>query len=261
MIENLDRIVIRKIQQIVEEDNALQEKFYDKWGIKSKQIGARLLDNGLHGGAWSKLNSIKNLNINEKSKVLNIGPEIGVESFMLAELCKNIYVADPDDSSLKILEAISNKYVTEANISAKSILSFINSGFKMSPKKISSEKRNYTSVRETLGNSLPTYYDIQNNSLIRDINHKYDLIFVHKIITTLSRFTDNTFEEVFINCVNVLIPLLDSRGRVSWTEPRSLIFKAGEYLKNMKDIELEVIEYPIPILDEKYIQYVISRVK
>lgn len=255
MIEKLDEIVVKKLKIIIENDINLANRLYKRWGVTTKDIESKLNDYGLHGGVWSKKKSIENLSMKGDEKVLNIGPEIGTETLMLAEISNNVSVTDPDKDSLSLLRDISKNYVTERNVIADKVIRFYDCGFKMDSKKIEFEKNNYNAVFNVLGRGLPTYYDLSQPKGIKRIGEKYDVIFIHKILTTLKRFTDKSFEAVFFDCVYELSCLLN-KGVISWTEPSNLLLDSE--LK-YKDISFKKLSYLLPQLNERYSQFIIHK--
>ena len=258
MIENLDKLVLRKLKDILYVNDILAERFFKKWGVTREDISFQLNDFGLHGGLWSKNKSIENLSLDGNEKVLNIGPEIGTESLMLAEIFSNVHVADPDIVSLSLLKDISKKYTIESGISAHKVIKFLNYGFWMSTEKIMLEQKNYAAVQDTLGRGLPTYYNLNNTKNVKNLDQKYDVIFIHKILTTLKRFTKNSYEETFSNCVSVLKPLLQRKGYISWTEPSDLL---PERKTTIEKTNSKKLVYKIPELNEEYAQYFFQNIE
>lgn len=260
MIENIDKLVISKMKKILSTNPSLAQRFFNKWSITIDNIDTQLSDYGLHGGTWSKKKSLENLNLKGSEKILNIGPEIGTEVFMLAELAANtsdVHILDPDSTSLTLLKDISKLYITESNIQANKILKFFAYGFQMTPEKIFLEQENYKAVHTTLGRGLPTFYNLETSKSLRELDQKYDVIYVHKILTTLKRFTDNSFTSVFSTSVSELKILLQKKGFISWTEPSSLI---SDDKVMVEGFNVERLVYRIPEINEEYSQYILHNI-
>ncbi len=252
--------VIKKLSIVINSKADISNSFYNKWGIHGKDIITKLNDKGLHGGLYSKVKSIKNALKHKQhgSKVLNIGPETGVELFLLLELGLEIDVCEPDIENLRLLKLISKNYITEDGKIAYKNMNFLNVGFRMNKKKLASEQRNYLSIHQMNKTGLPTFYKISPKiEPISSLNKKYDIIFIHKVLTSLSRFCDETPTEIFIKSIKELIPKISSDGLISWTEPMQLIDSNYQF-DNLVSVA-KLINYTIPDIKEKYIQILIYK--
>lgn len=251
--------VLKKVANVISSNPKIANRFLKKWGIQSDQIEHKLGDQGLHGGVYSKIKSINNIkrSILQDSKILDIGPETGIEVFLLSEFGADVWVCEPDVDNLKLLKSISKKYVTSAGKVAFRQLHFKRVGFRLTKNKLASEQRNFLSVFKVIKTGLPTYYNIpEDMEKFSNISTKFDIVFVHKVLTTLSRFSTKPIEEIFTEAVKELWPSVAVKGIVSWTEPASLFDIISRISLPGKS---KKIEYTIPNVKEKYVQFIIKK--
>ena len=255
--DKFDKRVVGKMSSVISSFPELSDKYLRKWGIPISQLERHLLDYGFHGGAWSKQMSLQHLDIKQGIKVLDIGPETGIEMCMLGELGADLGVIEPDGDNLHLLRMIATRYVTEAGSVLADHVDFYKSGFPMDTAKLQAEKRNYTAVLSLRQKGFPTYYNISEMNEISLLPGDIDCIFIHKIITTLSRFTGREPYKVLIENSKLVWPLLKTGGVMSWTEPAVLL----SHLPSKEGLpgNTRKISYRLPIVNEEYVQLIISK--
>lgn len=253
------QIVVDKLCNILENSPDLSKKFYFKWGVDGKNFRRKITDPLTHGGYISKMTSLNNLNLSGVNKILDIGPEMGLEVFMLSEIASSVVVCDPDQSNLDLIREIANHYINDRGQSINKIIDFRALGFNNNESFSVEEKNRYESIVKKLGHSLPAFYDVTSVEPLSNLKDKFDLVFIHKILTTITRSgTEDPFE-VFKKAVENIKELINSQGTCSWTEPE-FVFEQKDILNNIskiRSVKIKVIEYIPTGLQEKFIQLLI----
>lgn len=245
--------ITKKMSEAIISDNHLSKEYLKKWNIAPQDIVNQLSSAGLHGGIYSKVKSLNNLKIDENLTVLNIGPETGFEVFLLAELFGRVIVCDPDEDNLILLKKIACAYQTEAGIPASEKITFLPLGINNSDT-FSEEKRIYNSLKQFGCNSMPTFYNVTSKKEISDLQIPVDLVFIHKILSTITRSASLKSEVVFSNAVQTLRTLLNKGGKISWTEPKAVWEQKKVDLSLYEGL---IYEYELQKLEDTYIQIVI----
>ena len=254
--------VVDKLQTILNENDNISTLFFNKWGVDKKSFKLKITNPLTHGGYISKSISINNIEVDKDTTVLDIGPEMGLEVFMLSESAKKIIVCDPDQDNLMLIKLIAEKYVNNAGLNVGEIVEFRPLGFNNSDTFVIEEKNRYEGIVEKLGHSLPAFYNVSSSDAVRDITEtKFDLVFVHKILTTITRSNTVDSYKVFRQAVDDILPLLENDGICSWTEPE-FVFEQKQILSQlryMNQLKYSVIDYQPKELPEKFIQLLIGK--
>ncbi|OGD81328.1 hypothetical protein A2572_02295 [Candidatus Collierbacteria bacterium RIFOXYD1_FULL_40_9] len=255
--------VVEKIYNVLSEDHVLANEFYQKWGVSLADFKRKITDPLTHGGYVSKLKSIENLEIRKETSVLDIGPEMGLEVFMLAELTDKVTVCDPDVSNLKLISDIARKYIKDGGVRKGVLINFEPLGFGNDVDSIARERTMYNDIVEKLGHSLPAFYNIASERNLNILKEEmFDLIFIHKILTTITRSKAEKPFVVFCEAIEVIKKLLKVGGVCSWTEPE-FVWEQKRVLNNLtkiKGVIVEKIEYHPKELPEKFVQLFIYKV-
>jgi hypothetical protein len=255
--------VPEKIADVLIDNEKIGNDFYKRWGIPPNQYVAKIRSNELHGGFESKLKSISNLVVHPNMTIMNIGPEMGIESFMMAELADKVYVCDPDSTILKLVNDIACQYICENGEKSSKKMEFLHAGFKIDEVN-SKDREQYKSINSILNHALPTYYDVDSTKEIESLSFKVDIVFIHKILTTLTRFSPpNSDLDIVSYIIDVLADKLNSHGIISWTEPS---FVWEKYLLKNKKIYNQLLahstrkSYRLTHCDDIYNQYIFSKI-
>jgi hypothetical protein len=112
----------------LEEDVKLRDAYYQRFDpdyVSYSPEDSRediLLALSFYGGYRTRRRLIEAVPIIPDGIVLNIGPEMGTESFMLAELYNRVLVAEPDARTAEILSELTRHYKTEDGRNASDII-------------------------------------------------------------------------------------------------------------------------------------------
>jgi len=126
-IPNRKKFFSKFVGAIVEDENT-QRGYFKRFGIKHneqtpektrEQIIGKLSN---YGGYTLRRKLVECVPINSDDYVLDIGPEMGIECFLLAEAYKRVLVAEPDATSANLLKSIAEYYYTEDGRKASEIL-------------------------------------------------------------------------------------------------------------------------------------------
>lgn len=253
--------VIDKIFNILKNDSDLAIEFKTKWGVELNDFRKKISDPLTHGGYISKISSLEKLHIKKNMTILDIGPEMGLEVYILSEFARQLTVCDPDEDNLKLINKIASKYKNEKDENISDFIEFKPLGFNNTEGVNKEEKIRYKNIISVLGHSLPTYYNVTSNRGISSLNrNSYDLIFIHKILTTITRSSSKNPFEIFKNAVDEISELLRVNGVCSWTEPEFVFLQKGILNKigSIDNIRIKFNEYQPDELPEKYIQMLIE---
>jgi len=252
--------VVNKMYEILLNDPILADNFYRKWGVRVSEFRQKITNPLTHGGYMSKITSINNLSIGKDTNLLDIGPEMGLEVFMFSEITDKIVVCDPDVSNLELIESIAKKYKNNSGVCVSSHMEFKPFGFGNDTDFIKKEMAMYGGIVNKLGHSLPAFYNVVSDESLSLLENKsFDLIFVHKILTTITRSQASRPFDVFYNAVVESMKLLNNGGVFSWTEP-DFVWEQKEILDNfckLKGIKVQRVEYEKD-LPEKFVQILMS---
>jgi len=252
-ITKLGDKVLQKMSAVIVSDKKLTDMYFNKWNINGNDIVNQLSSVNLHGGTYSKNMSLKNIKFDFGSSILNIGPETGYEVFLLAELFANVHVCDPDEDNLALLKRISKKYYTEVGTRASDKTTFLPYGIN-NKQTITGEKRIFKSLESIGLKGLPTFYNLTSKKEVGKIIGKFDVIFIHKILTTITRSATIPADIVFLTAIKTLKTLLKDGGQIFWTEPEAI------WSQNNIDVNLftkTVFKYKLRKLNESYVQIAI----
>lgn len=254
IIFSLADTVLEKMSFSISSEHHLSDLYFRKWNIESKNIIDCLSASGLHGGIYSKVRSLANLKVNKHLTVLNIGPETGFETFLLVELFNKVLVCDPDEDNLKLLEEIAKRYQTEKGVLANKRITFLPFGIN-NKSTFSEEKRIYNSLKESGLNSMPTFYNITSKKEIANLREKFDTVFIHKVLSTMTRSSNIRPDIVFKNAVQILRRKINKNGQISWTEPDAIWGQKDIILKFCRG---SIYKYKLADINETYVQIVIQ---
>jgi hypothetical protein len=250
--------IIHKIHKILINDPPLAKDYYLKWGIDLKDFENKINDPLIHGGYISKMISVNNLDCPKDIVILDIGPEMGLEVFMLAEFAKRIVVCDPDKENLDLIGMLVKKYRNNECNLISDFIEFKPYGINNNEIFAITENKRYESIVNKLGHSLPTFYRVTSTEDIDKLeNDKFDLIFIHKILTTITRSAEKNQDDIFFNAVRKLIIFLQKGGICSWTEPEFVFQQKGviENINKLDDINYSIISYQPAELAETFMQF------
>ncbi|MFZ2153151.1 MAG: hypothetical protein WAV41_03785 [Microgenomates group bacterium] len=225
--------------------------YFDKWGIRPENLITRLSDTNFHGGIESKIISIHNLPSKKYSTTLDIGPETGIEIFLLSEISAHLQVADPDEDNLILLKSITDKALP---IYSKNI-KYIPCGLDNSHTYLA-ENSYYTQLKKIQKNSIPTFYHLTSTSELANLDSKFDLIYIHKIISTISRSQKTPANSIFHKSLDTLFTKLNKKGIISWTEPK--FFWDQQKLTIPDKYKTKVIDYQLSNTADNYRQLLIT---
>lgn len=252
------QVAVDKMCSILESNHDLSKRFYLKWGVESTNFRKKITDPLTHGGYISKMISLNNLKLSKTNKVLDIGPEMGLEVFMLSEFAENITVCDPDQSNLDLIKMIASHYVNDRGQSINEVAEFRALGFNNDESFSVEEKNRYESIVKKIGHSLPAFYEVTSVEPLSSLKDKFDLVFIHKILTTITRSGKKDSFEVFKNALEDVRKLIGSRGICSWTEPE-FVWEQKDIMNNISKIDgvkVRFVEYVPDGLPEKFVQLI-----
>ncbi len=254
------KIAIDKLCNVFDNNPGLSQKFYLKWGVDKKDFKRKIYNPLTHGGYMSKLISLNNLNLSEINSVLDIGPEMGLEVFMLSEFAKSITVCDPDQSNLDLIREMASHYINEKGEYINNFIEYRALGFNNNEVFSREEIKRYESIVNKLGHSLPAFYNVTSVDSINSLRVRYDLIFIHKILTTITRLGDKKSFDVFIDAVENTKELMTSSGKCSWTEPEFVFDQKGilNNISKINGVNVKLLEYVPEGISEKFIQIILS---
>jgi hypothetical protein len=259
---------IDKLQSILKNNARIEERYFAKWGINGQNLDKVLKDENFHGGVSSKEISINNLNIKSTDKVLDIGPETGLEIFLLGEITPNITVFDPDEDNMSLLQDICSEYVTERGIKLGENTSFLPYGLYNTRESSVKERSFYEFAKKSYKTSLPTYYKVTSTTQVKDskITNRFNVVYIHKIFSTLCRSSKFKPIEILKGSLEQINPLLQNNSSVSWSEPKFVLrdreISDDALNKAAKNVgmKLKKIYYKLPINHEEFVQLIFYRI-
>lgn len=259
--EILAKIVLNKISSILISNKDLGDQYFHKWGIRPIDFCSKISSPLFHGGIGSKIKSIKNILHFQTDSVLNIGPETGFEAFYLSEIYPNVIICDPDEDNLLLLKTIADNYRLENGSFASSKMIFFPYGLNNTDTSFQ-ELRNYQTVKTYQSSGMPTFYNVTSVQEINQLSNNIDLIFIHKILSTITRFSQKSSVDIFIECITQLSSKLSPQGVISWTEPQK-IWKQNHIDFNIlcNSFQIKIYNYKLPKINEIYTQVTMLRLE
>jgi len=129
-----EKCFLDKFMSAVKEDEELKKAYFARFdAYYNAEFPERSCENiiaalSFYGGYRAKRRLIESIPIKENDSVLDIGPEMGVECFLLAEVYEKVIVAEPDAKTCEFLQKIASHYVTEKGAKASEILDIKRAG-------------------------------------------------------------------------------------------------------------------------------------
>lgn len=117
------------------EDTDVRNDYFERFGITHalqtppEQIWCQLVDKlSNYGGYEIRRKLVEAVTVNPEDRVLDIGPEMGMECFLLAEAYNKVLVAEPDVVTADLLREIAMYYYTEDGRKASEALDIRRAG-------------------------------------------------------------------------------------------------------------------------------------
>ncbi len=123
-----------KFLQALSEDNELAKAYFERFGVvceekSSEEIVCQIIDKlSYYGGYEIRCKLIESIQVKPEDCVLDIGPETGMECFLLAEVYHKVLVAEPDTTTPSLLRGIAKHYLTEDGRKASDVLDIRRTG-------------------------------------------------------------------------------------------------------------------------------------
>jgi len=123
-----------KFLSAIVEDGVLAKAYFERFGIAHfektpEEIWWQLVDKlSNYGGYEVRRRLIECVEIRPGDFVLDIGPETGMECFLLAEVYHKVLVAEPDATTLYLLKGIAEYYYTDDGRKASEVLDIQRTG-------------------------------------------------------------------------------------------------------------------------------------
>jgi SAM-dependent methyltransferase len=119
---------LKKFLGAIEKDKKVRDayyqrfdSYYDKHSIAQSRDEV-VLGLSFYGGYRARHRLIAAVSVTADDCVLDIGPEMGMECFLLAEIYHKVIVAEPDARTVAVLRGLAEHYITEQGRKAKDIL-------------------------------------------------------------------------------------------------------------------------------------------
>lgn len=196
--------------------------FYDQQSLE--ETVTKLFDMlSQYGGYAVRRRLIQSIPVRPDDCVLDIGPEMGMECFLLAEVYKKVCVAEPDARTADLLRGIAENYYTEDRRRASTVLDIRRAG--IIPNGAVSLATNPN--EEPLG---LVSFDARGAT---DINKIFglqfaDRIFCHHVVEIMPARPKLPI------LLNALASYCKQRGTITWGDEGSeLSVAAAEYAKHM----------------------------
>lgn len=119
---------IGKFIAAIVRDMEIAEAYFERFGVfyKSRapeQIVGQIIDKlSNYGGYRIRRSLVKSVQIRQDDCVLDIGPEMGMECFLLAEVYNRVLVAEPDVYTADLLKEVAKYYITENGRRASEVI-------------------------------------------------------------------------------------------------------------------------------------------
>ena len=119
---------LNKFLGAMEEDKKVMDAYYRRFdSFYDKHSAAQSYDEiklglSFYGGYRARRRLITSVPLVADSCVLDIGPEMGMECFLLAEVYRKVIVTEPDVRTAAVLQGLAEHYVTENGRKAANIL-------------------------------------------------------------------------------------------------------------------------------------------
>ncbi len=123
-----EALFFKKFFNALSEDGELMRAYYRRFdAYYDENYPERSQDRiitGLncYGGYKARVKLIKSVPIARNGLVLDIGPEMGMECFLLAEVYQRVLVAEPDERTCRLLKGLAENYFTEDGRRASEVL-------------------------------------------------------------------------------------------------------------------------------------------
>lgn len=123
-----------KFLSAIVENGELARAYFERFGIAyfektPEEIGWQLVDKlSNYGGYEVRRRLIECVEIRPGDCVLDIGPETGMECFLLAEVYRKVLVAEPDNTTPHLLRGIAEHYYTDDGRKASDVLDIQRTG-------------------------------------------------------------------------------------------------------------------------------------
>jgi len=125
-IHSLDKLEREELLRMFDEiKNAFARNSKQGSWTPRKQVREKL---SYYGGYQARRRLIESIPIRADDYVLDIGPETGMECFLLAEVYKRVAVAEPDAETYNLLRGIAAHYITEDGRKASDVLQIRRAG-------------------------------------------------------------------------------------------------------------------------------------
>jgi hypothetical protein len=119
---------LKKFLGAIEKDKKVMDAYYQRFdSYYDKHSAAQSRDEvrlglSFYGGYRARRRLITAVPVTVDACVLDIGPEMGMECFLLAEVYHKVIVAEPDIRTVAVLRGLAEHYVTENGRKARDIL-------------------------------------------------------------------------------------------------------------------------------------------
>lgn len=129
-----ERLFLRKFLSAVTEDEELMRAYFARFDayynsdFPERSRGNIIVALSFYGGYGAKRRLIESIPVEPDDIVLDIGPEMGMECFLLTEVYKKVLVAEPEARTCEILQKIASHYTTEKGTKASEILAIKRAG-------------------------------------------------------------------------------------------------------------------------------------
>ena len=255
-----ERRFMQKFWQSLRADRDLAKAYYKRFGVESKREQAikdkanrsflALLNNGdreeleraieaarrrrktpqeqqitdklsYYGGYRIRRRLIGSVPIEPHDQVLDIGPEMGMECFLLAEVYNRVAVAEPDTETHNLLRGIAGHYITEDGRKASDVLDIQRAG-------IIPPDSNWSGTNEQGKPSMVVAFDAKGAP---DIGATFGLHFFDRIVCHHLLWTMPAKPKLLV-LLRALSSYCNGTGTITWSDEFSeLTDGAVEYAR------------------------------
>lgn len=201
----------------ITEDIDVKNAYFERFGVvrnkdtPPEKIGCQLIDKlSYYGGYETRRKLIESVPITPSDLVLDIGPEMGMESFLLAETYDKVLVAEPDATTSDLLIEVAKYYRTEDGRQASEVLDVRRCGIVPAGAKWSR-----TNAHEKPSN--PVSFDARGAQDIKDVFslHLADRVVCHHIGSLMPA------EPQLLVLLSALSLVLKPKGVITWCDELS----------------------------------------
>jgi hypothetical protein len=127
-------LFLKKFFAAVEENTKLRDAYFARFDphfISSSPEASReaiLMSLTFYGGYRTRRRLLETVPVVRNDTILDIGPEMGMECFMLAEVYGKVLVAEPDGRTAEVLEELAKHYITEDGRKAADVIEIKRAG-------------------------------------------------------------------------------------------------------------------------------------